>query len=41
VREAGDYRRIVETLPVGREVVVEVKRKNELISVRMTPAAEE
>lgn len=40
VRDAGDFRRIVESLPLGQEVVVEVKRKNELLSVRMTPVAE-
>jgi serine protease Do len=40
VRNAGDFRRVVESLPIGREVVVEVKRKNDLISVRLAPAAE-
>jgi serine protease Do len=40
VRDAGDFRRIVEALPVGVEVQVEVKRKNELLSVRITPVEE-
>jgi serine protease Do len=40
VKNAGDFRRIVESLPVGQEVVVEVKRRNDLISVRLTPGAE-
>ena len=39
VRDAGEFRRLVEALPVGEEIVVEVKRKNELISVRLTPVA--
>jgi serine protease Do len=39
VRDAGEFRRLVEALPVGEEVVVEVKRKNELLSVRLTPVA--
>jgi serine protease Do len=40
VRDASDFRRIVAALPVGEEVVVEVKRKNELVSVRLVPVAE-
>jgi len=40
VRDSGDFRRIVESLPVGTEVLVEVKRKNELLSVRLMPVAE-
>lgn len=40
VRDAGEFKRIVEALPVGTEVVVEVKRKNDLVSVRVTPVAE-
>ncbi|HEX5105757.1 MAG TPA: trypsin-like peptidase domain-containing protein, partial [Pirellulaceae bacterium] len=40
VRDASDFRRLVEGLPVGTEVVIEVKRKNELISVRLMPVAE-
>jgi serine protease Do len=39
VRDAGEFRRLVEALPIGEEVVVEVKRKNELLSVRLTPVA--
>jgi PDZ domain-containing secreted protein len=40
VRDAGEFRRIVATLAVGQEVVVEVKRKNELLTVKLTPVAE-
>jgi len=40
VRDASDFRRLVAALPVGEEVVVEVKRKNELLSVRLVPVAE-
>ena len=40
VRDGGDYRRIVETLRPGSEVVLEVKRKNDLLSVKITPAAD-
>jgi serine protease Do len=40
VRDASDFRRIVESLTVGVEVVVEVKRKNELINVRLKPVSE-
>ncbi len=40
VRDASDFRRLVAALPVGKEVVVEVKRKNELLSVRLAPMAE-
>lgn len=39
VRDGGDFRRIVESLRPGSEVVLEVKRKNELLSVKITPAA--
>ncbi len=40
IRDSGDFKRIVESLPVGQEVVVEVKRKNELVSVRIVAVAE-
>jgi serine protease Do len=40
VRDAGEFRRIVGGLAIGQEVVVEVKRKNELLSVKLTPVAE-
>ncbi len=40
VRDAGEFRRIVAGLAIGQEVVVEVKRKNELLSVKLTPVAE-
>jgi serine protease Do len=37
VRDSGDFRRLTENLPAGVEIVLEVKRKNDLISVRMKP----
>jgi serine protease Do len=40
VRDAGDFKRLVEELPIGQPVVVEVKRKNELLRVELTPRAE-
>jgi len=40
VRDASDFRRLVDSLQVGTEVVVEVKRKNELVSVRIKAEAE-
>jgi serine protease Do len=40
VRDAGDFKRLMDALPVGTEVVVEVKRKNDLLSVRLTPVVE-
>jgi serine protease Do len=40
VRDSSDFRRLVAALPIGEEVVVEVKRKNELLSVRLVPVAE-
>ena len=40
VRDAGQFRQIAESLPIGQEVLIEVKRKNELVSVKITPAAE-
>jgi S1-C subfamily serine protease len=40
VRDAGEFRRIVDSLSVGQEVVIEVKRKTELLTVKMTPEAE-
>jgi S1-C subfamily serine protease len=40
VRDAGEFSRIVDSLAVGQEVVIEVKRKNELLTVKMTPEAE-
>ncbi|MEX2177029.1 MAG: S1C family serine protease [Pirellulaceae bacterium] len=40
VRNSGDYSRIVTSLAVGQEVVIEVKRKNELLRLRIVPAAE-
>jgi serine protease Do len=40
VRDAGDFKRLMDALPIGTEVVVEVKRKNDLLSVRLTPVLE-
>ena len=40
VRDSGDFKRIAETLPIGLEVIVEVKRKNSVVSVRITPVME-
>ena len=40
VRDVGEYQRVLETLEVGKEVVMEVKRKNELLSVRIVPVAD-
>jgi len=40
VHDASDFKRLAEALPIGQEVVVEVKRKNELVSVKVTPVAE-
>lgn len=40
IRDAGEFRRVVEGLQVGREILIEVKRKNELIGVKITPVAE-
>jgi serine protease Do len=37
VRDASEFKRIVDMLAVGTEVIVEVKRKNELIHVRLVP----
>lgn len=39
IRDSGDFRRIADLLQAGVEVTVEVKRKNDLISVRLKPAA--
>ena len=41
IRDVGEYERVLETLDVGKEVVIEVKRKNELLSVRVVPVADE
>jgi serine protease Do len=40
VRDASDFNRLSEALPIGQETVIEVKRKNELLSVKLTPVAE-
>ena len=41
VRDAGEFRRIADGLGIGQEVVVEVKRRNQLLTVKLTPVAEE
>jgi serine protease Do len=40
VHDASDFKRLAEALPIGQEVVVEVKRKNDLVNVKITPVAE-
>ena len=40
VRDSGDFKRIAEAVPIGQEIVVEAKRKNELVTVRLRPVAE-
>jgi serine protease Do len=40
VHDASDFKRLTDSLPIGQEVIVEVKRKNELVSVKVTPVAE-
>jgi len=39
VRDSGDFRRLTDTLPAGVEITLEVKRKNDLLSVRIKTAA--
>lgn len=39
IRDSGDFRRLADTLPAGVEVTLEVKRKNDLLSVRVKPTA--
>lgn len=39
VRDSGDFRRLTDLLQAGVEVTLEVKRKNDLLTVRMKPAA--
>ena len=39
VRDASDFRRIADSLRAGEQIVVEVKRKDQLLSVRITPGA--
>jgi serine protease Do len=38
VRSADDFKRLVDALKAGQQVVVEVKRKNELLSLPLTAA---
>jgi serine protease Do len=37
VRNAGDYNRLAEILKAGVEVTIEVKRKNELLTIKLMP----
>jgi serine protease Do len=37
VRDVSDFQRIAEKLTIGKEITIEVKRKNELVPVRLTP----
>jgi serine protease Do len=39
VRNADDFKRLSSTLKAGQQVVVEVKRKNDLLTLRMTAVA--
>lgn len=39
VRNAGDFQRIVAALQAGREVAVEIKRRDQLLKLRLTPGA--
>jgi serine protease Do len=39
VRDAGDFRRLADEVKAGVEITIEVKRKNELLSVKVTPTA--
>jgi serine protease Do len=39
VRDSGDFRRLAEEVKAGVEITVEVKRKNDLLTVRVKPAA--
>jgi len=41
VRNAGDYDENLAKLKVGQEIVVIFKRKNDVLSTRLTPVAEE
>lgn len=39
IKEAGDFEKVSESLAAGTEVLVEVKRKNELLQFKVTPVA--
>lgn len=39
VRDSGDFRRLAEEVKAGVEISVEVKRKNDLLTVKIKPAA--
>ena len=38
VRNAGDYNRLSENLKAGVETTIEVKRKNDLLTIKLTPS---
>ena len=38
VRNAGDFNRLSDTLKAGVETTIEVKRKNDLLTIKLTPA---
>lgn len=39
IRDSGDFRRLADEVKAGVEITVEVKRKNDLLSLRIKPAA--
>jgi serine protease Do len=41
VRDVKDYKKIISTLTPGEEVIMLVKRKNDLVEIPLTPTAEE
>jgi S1-C subfamily serine protease len=38
VRDAGDFKRLSDSLKAGVETTIEVKRKTDLLTIRLTPA---
>lgn len=38
VRNAGDFNRLAEALKAGEEVTIEVKRKNDLLTIKLMPS---
>ena len=37
VRDAGDFKRLSGNLRAGVEITIEVKRKNDLVRLKLTP----
>jgi serine protease Do len=37
VRDAGDFKRLADRLSAGLEITLEVKRKNDLLTIKLTP----